>query len=56
MLGRCTVYHFISKTFQKLSPELNRKHGQDIFYKKWGITVENFRNNLNLKQKFEIVK
>ena len=56
MLGNSRVYHFISKTFTKLPNEVRSASGQDIFEKKWHMTVDEFRNSLNLKQPFDMRK
>lgn len=53
MKGSSRVYHFVSKTFSKLPPKVKAQDGQDIFHKKWGITVEEFRRSLKLKEKFD---
>ena len=54
MLGNSRVYHFISKTFKKLPDEIKNRDGQDIFKKKWGQTVEDFRTSLNIRQEFKV--
>jgi GT2 family glycosyltransferase len=55
MLGDSRVYHFSSKTFQKLPNEIRNQHGQDIFQRKWGMTVDEFRKRLGVKLPFEKV-
>jgi len=51
----CRVYHFISKTFTKLSKKDNMKHGQDVFLNKWGITVDEFRKKLGIANPYREV-
>lgn len=55
MLGDSRVYHFSSKTFKKLPDDVRRKDGQDIFFKKWGITVDEFRHKLGVAKPFAVV-
>jgi len=55
MLGNSRVYHFSSKTFTKLPNEVRRRDGQDVFLKKWGMTVDEFRNRLGVKEQFRQV-
>lgn len=52
LLGKAKVFHFSSKTFQKLPKEVRDKHGQDIFFKKWNITVDEFRKRLKIKEPY----
>jgi glycosyltransferase involved in cell wall biosynthesis len=52
MLGNSRVFHFSSKTFTKLPAEIKNKHGQDIFERKWGISVDEFRNKLKIAQPY----
>lgn len=47
-LGNSRVYHFISKTFSQLPTEIKSRHGQDIFYNKWGMTVDEFRKRIGV--------
>jgi GT2 family glycosyltransferase len=54
MLGNSRVYHFSSATFKKLKPEDNKKDGQDVFVSKWGLTYEQFRDNLGIRKPFEM--
>ena len=56
LLGKYKVFHFSSKTFQKLPKEIRDKHGQDIFFKKWGITVEEFRKRFKIKEQYVTLK
>lgn len=56
MLGNSRVFHFSSKTFQKLPKELNKQDGQKIFFDKWGETTEQFRQRINIRNKFEMIK
>ena len=56
LLGNSRVYHFISKTFSKLPPEIKNKDGQDLFLKKWKLSTDNFRNEMKIKERFEMVK
>lgn len=55
MLGNSRVYHFSSATFKKLPAEIKNKDGQDIFQKKWGISVEQFRKSLNIASQYDTV-
>jgi glycosyltransferase involved in cell wall biosynthesis len=50
MLGKSKVYHFSSKTFQKLPEEIRNRHGQDIFRKKWGMSADEFRTMINIRK------
>lgn len=52
MLGKSRVYHFSSKTFSKLPPEVKAKHGEDIFLNNWGISVQAFRSRLKVKSPY----
>jgi hypothetical protein len=54
MLGNSRVYHFVSKTFRKLPADVNRKDGQDIFLRKWGMTTDQFREQMKIKEEFRI--
>jgi len=56
MLTSARVYHFISKTFTKLPENIKRKDGQDVFLKKWNMTVEDFRKQLKIAQPFGTIK
>lgn len=56
MLTSSRVYHFISKTFTQLPKHVKDKHGQDIFEKKWGISVEEFRRKLKIAKCFQQVE
>jgi glycosyltransferase involved in cell wall biosynthesis len=53
---QCQVYHFVSKTFKQLTKEDNAKSGEDIFTKKWGLTQNQFRDSMQIKKPFEVVK
>ena len=55
LLGNSRVYHFISKTFGKLPVEIKNQSGQNIFLKKWNMTTDEFRTQMKIKQKFEII-
>lgn len=52
MLGNCRVYHFVSKTLEKLPPNLRGKSGLDIFQNKWGMSVDEFRRKLGVTQPY----
>jgi GT2 family glycosyltransferase len=54
MLGNSRFYHFISKTFTQLPNDVKSQDGQDLFLKKTGITVEQFRTSLNLKTPYRM--
>lgn len=54
MLGRSRVYHFISQTVKKLPP--NRSDNHDIFLKKWGITIKEFRKHMEVANSYKKVK
>ena len=56
MLGNSRVFHFSSKTFTKLPSDVKNKDGQDIFLKKWGMSVQEFRNQLEIATPFKTVK
>lgn len=56
MLGNSRVFHFSSKTFTKLPADVKNKDGQDIFLKKWGISVDEFRKQLEIATPFKAVK
>lgn len=53
MLGSSRVYHFISKTIQKLPS--NRSDGQERFKEKWGISVDEFRKKMGIAQPYRTV-
>lgn len=48
MVGSSRVYHFSSKTFNKLPPEIKNRSGQDVFLKKWGFTTQQFRDKMTV--------
>lgn len=50
MLGESRVFHFISKTFRKLPDNVRNRHGQDVFLKKWGFSVEQFREEIEVRK------
>lgn len=52
MLGKARVFHFSSKTFTKLSEDVRSKHGEDIFERKWKISVREFRRRLGVTKPF----
>jgi len=54
-LGKCRVYHFVSKTLTKLPPDLRVKNGHDIFTNKWKMTVEEFRKKIGINQEYRRV-
>ncbi len=56
MLSNSRVFHFISKTFSQLPSHIKNMHGQDIFEKKWGISVEQFRKQLQIATPFKEVE
>jgi GT2 family glycosyltransferase len=56
MLGKSRVYHFISQTLGKLSPSLRAQNGHAMFQKKCGLTVEEFRSKIGIRNKFEVIK
>jgi glycosyltransferase involved in cell wall biosynthesis len=53
MLGKSRVYHFGSKTFRQLSPEICAHHCEDLFENKWGQTVFTFRQLLKVSRCYE---
>jgi len=55
MLTMSRAYHFISKTFTKLPRDIKNRHGQDVFEKKWGFTVDSFRAKINIAQSYKEV-
>lgn len=55
MLGNSRVFHFSSKTFKKLPDDIKNKSGQDIFERKWGMSVEEFRKRLKIAQPYSTV-
>jgi len=56
LVKEAQVYHFSNKTFSKLPSEIRNKNGHDVFIKKWGIHPEEFRKQIGIKNKFEMVK
>ena len=54
MLGNSHVYHFSSATFNKLKSEDRAKDGQDIFKRKWNISVDEFRRQIQIRSPFSI--
>ncbi len=52
MLGKSRVYHFSSKTFKKLPPEIQAQHGEDLFYNKWNVSVPYFRQILGVAHNY----
>lgn len=54
MLGKSRAYHFISKTFRQLPQHVQDMHGQDIFYNKWGITTEQFKEMIGTNRAYSI--
>lgn len=55
MLGNSRVFHFSSKTFKKLPDDVRSRSGQDIFKRKWNISVDEFRKRLNIAQPYATV-
>jgi len=47
-LGSCRTYHFVGKTLGKLEAGLKAKNGEDIFRRKWGMQVDEFRRRLGV--------
>jgi glycosyltransferase involved in cell wall biosynthesis len=56
MLGNSRVFHFSSKTFNKLPSEVKNRNGQDIFEKKWNVSVDEFRKRLKIAQPYATVE
>jgi len=54
MLGKSRVYHFISQTVRKLPRD--KPDGQTYFKDKWGITVDEFRNRMNITKPYARVQ
>ncbi len=50
MLGRSRVYHFVGQTISKIP---NRPNNDGLFFDKWGITVDEFRERLGVAQPFK---
>jgi glycosyltransferase involved in cell wall biosynthesis len=46
MLGSSRVYHFVSQTIRKLPT--NRSDGMERFKNKWGVTVDQFRQRMEV--------
>jgi glycosyltransferase involved in cell wall biosynthesis len=55
MLSHSNVYHFVSKTLSKLPADLRLQNGHDIFQNKWGLTIEHFRQKMNIKGRYKKV-
>lgn len=55
-LGKSRLYHFVSRGITSLPPEQVIMNGQDIFEKKWNISVEKFRMNLGVNKLFDKVQ
>jgi len=53
LLAKPFVYHFINGSYRTRTKEENSRNGWDIFQKKWGMSVEEFRERLRIKQPFE---
>ncbi len=53
MLGNSHVYHFSSATFKKLPDEDRAKNGQNLFAQKWGVSTEQFRRYIGIRQLYE---
>jgi GT2 family glycosyltransferase len=56
MLGSSRVFHFISKTFNKLPSEVKNRSGQDVFIKKWGISTDEMRKRLSVAETYRTLK
>ena len=56
MLTSSRAYHFVSKTFTKLPPDVKNRHGEDVFENKWRLSVKDFRSALNIAGPFAEVK
>jgi glycosyltransferase involved in cell wall biosynthesis len=56
LLGSSLCYHFSSGTNRKLPPELKKRHGHDVFFNKWGMTVEEFRKRLKIATPYDILE
>ncbi len=56
MLTSARVYHFVSKTFTKLPADVKNRHGEDVFEKKWGMSVKDFRYALAIAKPYTQVK
>lgn len=53
MLGRSRVYHFVGQTIRKLPAD--RPNAEPLFFDKWGVTVQEFRNRLGVAKPFKEV-
>ena len=53
MLGNSRVYHFIGQTIRKIP---NRPDAEPIFEQKWGLTIQKFRDRMNIAKSFERVE
>lgn len=54
MLARSRVYHFVSQTVRKLPAD--RGNGHETFKEKWGISVEDFRKEMEIAKPYKSVK
>jgi len=55
LLGSSRCYHFSSGTYRKMSAKERMNDGQQIFIDKWGISVEEFRNKMGIKNSYALV-
>lgn len=55
LLAQPKAYHFINGTYKKMTKEDNAKNGWDIFQRKWGMSVEQFRNRMCIAQPFRTI-
>lgn len=53
MLGRSRVYHFVNQTSRKLPKD--KSNNLEVFKKKWGISVDEFRKRMNIAKPYEKV-
>lgn len=53
-LAKPTVFHFSSKTISKLPR--SRPNGHKRFFEKWGVTIDKFRQEMKIGQKYEKVQ
>jgi len=56
MLTSSRVYHFVSKTFTKLPADIKNRHGEDVFEKKWKMSVKDFRQALAIAKPYQQVE
>ena len=52
MLAKSRVYHFVTQTVRKLPP---RSSNEEVFKTKWGMSIGEFREKMNVKQPYRRV-